>query len=371
MVLKHIRSFIIVVSIVSLFLLIVFEANAQRKKPSTKPPTRKTLAPAPAPAPAPKKPIAKDGLLDALRIGGLSSRELVQEIKSRGVSFEVSGQTETELRVAGAPTAVIDAARANYKPLIGRLNVTATVPGTEILVSSVGSFSNQITDLKLQPGRYTITGNKLGHRNATTEVEIKLFETSNVNLSMFALTPEEMMTLASQSYEKGQYKNTISLTRMVIAAQPNNIKANSLMGTSLYANGDYDEAVTFLTKSILAGNATSLPILHRHGGSWSGKTLCSGRLTFLSDSVEFYSTDFPSEGFVLPYAKLVDFNVKDRMRLNLKVMVKLPKNRKETEEDYNYYSTDAVATGKLITCDQCLPKMRVILQLLRRFKTGS
>ena len=364
---KQTKSFLIAVVVALLLPSFVLDASAQRRKrPPVTPPTKKA-----PPTAQSKKPITKEGLLDALRIGGLTSRELVQEIKARGVSFEASGPIETELRVAGAPTAVIEAARANYRPLIGHLNVSASIPGTEITITNVGSYSNQVTDLKLSPGHYTITGSKFGHRNATARVEIKLFETSKVHLIIIPLSPDEMIALATEHHEKGQYRNAIGLARLVLATQPNNVNANALMGRSLYTNGNYDDAVSFLTKSILAGNATSLPILHRHGGSWNGKTLCSGRLTFGPDSLEFYSADFPGEGFVIPYTKVVDFNIKDQLRLNLKVMVKLPKNRKETAEDYNFYSTDAVATGTFITCSQCLSSMRVLLQLLRRFKTGS
>lgn len=63
---------------------------------------------------APAKPITKRGLLDALKIGGLTTPELVRKLKERGVNFAITPDVEDELRKAGASTEVIAAARDNY-----------------------------------------------------------------------------------------------------------------------------------------------------------------------------------------------------------------------------------------------------------------
>jgi S1-C subfamily serine protease len=63
-----------------------------------------------------KKPISKNGLLEALRIGGLTSAELVRQVQMRGVEFELNGEAETELRRGGATRELIQAARSNYRP---------------------------------------------------------------------------------------------------------------------------------------------------------------------------------------------------------------------------------------------------------------
>ena len=60
------------------------------------------------------KPITKRGLLDALKIGGLTTAELVRKLKERGVNFAVTPDVEDELRKAGASSEVIHAARDNY-----------------------------------------------------------------------------------------------------------------------------------------------------------------------------------------------------------------------------------------------------------------
>jgi hypothetical protein len=61
------------------------------------------------------KPITFDGLRESLKIGGLSSEELADIVKKRGVNFELTGEREASLRSAGATAVLIEAVRANYR----------------------------------------------------------------------------------------------------------------------------------------------------------------------------------------------------------------------------------------------------------------
>src|ERR1700730_5953738 len=318
-----------------------------------------------------KDPITQKGLLDSLHIGGLPTKTLIQDIKSRGVAFEMTQQIEVELRAAGAKPAVIDAVRANYRPFVGTLNVTSTVAGAGIMVAGIGNYIDKITALKVAPGHYSITARKLGYRAATREVEVKCGEPSNIELRLEPMSTDEMLALAKENYDHNNYGVSTMVARDVLTKQPAQPKALALLASSLYMQGEYDESINYFTKAISAGESVAISVLHRHGGSWNGKTLSAGRLTFKQTSFEFYSLDFPDESFNLPFAKVVEMSIKDQMRLNIKVKVKLPKNRKESDAEYNFYSTDAVATGMIVTCPQCLGKMRVILQLLRQSRTGT
>src|SRR5207248_7403573 len=64
----------------------------------------------PAAAWAQTKPISREGLVKAVRINGLSTAELIQQIQTRGVSFQMTPDAEAELRNAGARPEVIEAA---------------------------------------------------------------------------------------------------------------------------------------------------------------------------------------------------------------------------------------------------------------------
>lgn len=321
--------------------------------------------------PATKEPITQKGLLEALHIGGLPPKALIQQIKARGVAFKLTPQVESEMRAAGAKPAVIDAVRANYRPLVVTLNITSTVAGVSIIVPGIGSYKDKIIALKVAPGHYSIAGRKLGYRDDTKEVDVKFGQTSSIELRLAPMTTEEMLALAKEGFDRRDYGASTALTRTVLTSQPGQSKALALLAANLYMQGEYEESIGHFTKAISAGESIAILVLQRHGGSWSGKTLSPGRLIFQQSSFEFYSVDYPDESFKIPYAKVVETSIKDQMRLNLKVKVKLPRNRKETDVEYNFYSTDGVATGTIVTCPQCLGRMRVILQLLRQFRTGN
>ena len=114
-----------------------------------------------APAPSPK-PISQDGLTEALRIGGLSTEELVEIVNNRGVAFQLTDQVESSLRSAGAATPLIEAVRKNYRPPVS--TVPAPPPASpapqlpplaqnEILtLLQVGTSSARIAQLVDQRG---------------------------------------------------------------------------------------------------------------------------------------------------------------------------------------------------------------------------
>jgi hypothetical protein len=62
-----------------------------------------------------KKPITRQGLVNAVKIRS-SAPGLVQDIKTRGVDFQMTAATESELRSAGATNEIIETARANFRP---------------------------------------------------------------------------------------------------------------------------------------------------------------------------------------------------------------------------------------------------------------
>jgi TonB family protein len=61
-------------------------------------------------------PLSKSYLLRALRRGRPRKSELVRLVEARGVSFKLTAADESRLRAAGATPALLEAARANYRP---------------------------------------------------------------------------------------------------------------------------------------------------------------------------------------------------------------------------------------------------------------
>jgi hypothetical protein len=61
------------------------------------------------------KPITFKGLVDALKIHGLSNAEIAQIVKTQGVDFELSPDMESELKAVGADADLLAAVRASYR----------------------------------------------------------------------------------------------------------------------------------------------------------------------------------------------------------------------------------------------------------------
>jgi hypothetical protein len=63
-----------------------------------------------------KPRITEKNLSLALRINGLTTEELVEQIQQRGVSFQLTPEIEASLRGVGAKDEVINAVRKSYRP---------------------------------------------------------------------------------------------------------------------------------------------------------------------------------------------------------------------------------------------------------------
>lgn len=61
------------------------------------------------------KPIDREGLMEAVKLGGLGPQEIVGIIKDFGVDFRLTTEDEKQLRKLGADQQVIEAVKANFK----------------------------------------------------------------------------------------------------------------------------------------------------------------------------------------------------------------------------------------------------------------
>ena len=86
-------------------------------------------------APPAKRPLRKEQLIQALRVGGVSSNEYMKRIRERGVDFELTPAIEKELRAAGASSEMIEAIRANYRPPAPQIEMVLIPAGTFMMGS--------------------------------------------------------------------------------------------------------------------------------------------------------------------------------------------------------------------------------------------
>lgn len=251
-------------------------------------------------------------------------------------------------------------------PERGILNVSSTVPGVTIEVSNSGTY-DRVEGLLLPPAHYRVTISKLGYRTFTQDIEIRSAQTFNLPVTVVSLPLEELLTQAQERFDRQSYGEAIALSRAILSSYPNHAKAYRIVGLSFYFAGNYAESISAVARAVKLGESVSIPVSHRHGGAWAGKTLCSGNLTLHQTTFEFISADYIEDNFRVSYSKIYEMGLRDEIRLFTKIG-KLKPNGKEEKREYSFYSPDAIAQGKMIYCSLCLPKMQVILQILRQVR---
>jgi len=152
-----------------------------------------------------QKPISKDGLVEAIRWKGFSTKELIQRIKTRGVSFEMTPEIEAELRTAGAVSQVIEAAHSNYRsanvatdpPLhlakgFGILTINSTPKGCKVFIN--GQFRGVTSEeglLRLPPLKYGPYKISLQKENYDEQERSITVNPGTSDMQSFALTPRK------------------------------------------------------------------------------------------------------------------------------------------------------------------------------------
>jgi hypothetical protein len=273
------------------------------------------LFPAASPAQA-KKPITREGLVRAVRINGLSTAELVQQVQSRGVSFQMTADAEAELRAAGARPEVIEAARSSYRPGSAPLTNASGRGGSNVPAGPPLSKSEVVTMLQAgtPPARVEQFVERRGvsfQSNAQVAREIKAAGGTNSLVGAVAagyVSPgrtrpgtatrpapaaargpdyDDLTDQATAAYDA---RNAALATRLLTqaialdAAQP---RAHQLLGfTRLYLQNDIEDAERHMRRALELGGSASFRVFHDHANG-SFKQTCAGTLFVTKSDVTF------------------------------------------------------------------------------------
>jgi tetratricopeptide (TPR) repeat protein len=193
-----------------------------------------------------KKPITREGLVKAVRINGLSTAELVQQVSSRGVSFKMTPDAEAELRAAGARPEVIAAARANYR------QAPAVAGGG---------------------GRRPSAG------------------TSRPPAARGGPDYDELTDQATAAYDTRDASRATQLLQQAILLSPQQPRAYQLLGfTQLYLQSNLPEAEKNMRRAIELGGSAAFRVFHDHlNGSF--KDTCAGTLFITRANITFRADD--------------------------------------------------------------------------------
>jgi len=264
-----------------------------------------------------KKPITLDGLVKAVRINGLSTAELIQQIQLRGVAFEMTADAEAQLRSAGARPEVVEAARSNYRPETfkpvanngdrNRPNVPAGPPlskseivtmlqaGTpsarvEQFVDARGvSFQSNAAvaqEIKRAGGTNSlvgaITANYVASGTHRTQPPV-----ANTPPARRAPDYDELTDQATAAYDAKDAARATQLLQQAIQLEPQSPRAYQLLGfTQLYLQNNITEAEKNMRKAIELGGSASFRVFHDHANG-SFRDTCAGTLFVTKTNVTF------------------------------------------------------------------------------------
>jgi hypothetical protein len=269
-----------------------------------------------------KRPITREGLVKAVRINGLSTDELVQQVEVRGVSFQMTADAEAELRAAGARPEVIEAARQSYRPSAsapvgnagarGRANVPAGPPlskneivtmlqaGTpsarvEQLVEARGvnfQSSPQVArEVKAAGGTNSLVGAIAAGYAASGRP--RPATPANNRPPAFAKGPDydDLTDQATAAYDARNAALATQLLAQAIRLDAGQPRAYQLLGfTQLYLQGNIVEAEKNMRRAIELGGSASFRVFHDHANGSFNQT-CSGTLFVTRRNVTFKADD--------------------------------------------------------------------------------
>jgi hypothetical protein len=282
-----------------------------------------------------KKPISKNGLMNSVRINGLTTVELVRQIERRGVDFEMTAADEADLRSVGARPEVIAAARANYRgaaaPAVASRPANTRPANTTPANASVPagpplSQSEVVTMLQggISPARveqfveargvsFAVTPEvaaeikRAGGNNAligaitvkATEVASNRPNNGGANNGASPFNPvgaddsdryDDLIDSANSAVSANDWRGTVNYLQQAIRLDPSQPTAYSLLGTvMLYANRDVASAERSMRAAIERGGAAAFKVYHDHDGAFGN--YCEGSFFVTKTGVSFKAND--------------------------------------------------------------------------------
>ncbi len=283
-----------------------------------------------------KKPITKQGLVNAVKINGLSTRELVQQIERRGVDFEVTASDESDLQSVGARPEIIAAARSNYRPAATAATTTPRVSATPPRVSTATPANNNVpagpplskaeivTMLQggIAPARVEQFVEKRGVNFQVTPDAAREITAAGGNRSLVGAITEKSTTETASNGSAGDspfgpatnttannapdYDDLIDRATSAVSSQdfpgairfaqqaaqldPQQPTAFSILGTvALYYSQNVSTAEQAMRAAIERGGAAAFHVYHDHDGNFN--TYCEGSFFVTKTGVSFKAND--------------------------------------------------------------------------------
>ncbi len=284
-----------------------------------------------------KKPITKQGLVNAVKINGLTTRELVQQIERRGVDFELTAADESDLQSVGARPEIIAAARANYRPAVAAARptpaattprVNSTAPAANVPAGPPLSKSEIVTMLQggIAPTRVEQFVEKRGvNFQVTPEIAREITAAGGNRSLVGAITEKSTAAVASNGNSGGDdspfgpatntsaaagapdyddlidratgavstqdFNGAIRYAQQAAQLDPQQPTAFSILGTvALYYSRNVSTAEQAMRAAIERGGTAAFHVYHDHANG-SFNEYCEGSFFVTKTGVSFKAND--------------------------------------------------------------------------------
>jgi tetratricopeptide (TPR) repeat protein len=236
----------------------------------------------------------------------------------------------------------------------------------------------------IKPGEHLIIIRKDGYHEEKQTINLFAGKSDALEIKLKLLPPKrsvpEAIAKAEEDYRNEKYKDVIEICLEVLKAQSDHPRGNLLLGQSYYIYGDAETAITYLSKAFLLGETITIPIKHHNvsklgilkGG---GDELRLGFLILRKGAFEFHCKDNPEKDFIVSSDKIIEIKNESHKEGRIYVKVKIPKGKKESEENYNFHVYLAQikrnSIGKEgVVCDSpgCTPMVNTLHKLLQQIK---
>jgi hypothetical protein len=283
-----------------------------------------------------KKPITKQGLVNAVKINGLSTRELVAQIERRGVDFQMSASDESDLQSVGARPEIIEAARSNYRPAVAAARPTpatnttgpprtnTTGPPSNVPDGPPLSKSEIVTMLQggISPARVEQFVEKRGVNFQVTREVAQEITAAGGNRSLIGAITEkstadvasnnngsdspfgptsntpannapdydDLIDHATSAVSTQDYNGAIRYAQQAAQLDPQQPTAYSIIGTlALYYSQNVSTAEQAMRAAIERGGTAAFHVYHDHDGAFG--QYCEGSFFITKTGVSFKAND--------------------------------------------------------------------------------
>ena len=276
-----------------------------------------------------KKPISRQGLVNAVKINGLTTQELVAQIERRGVDFEMTADAESELQSVGARPEIIEAARSTYRPAAAvvrtdtparpanttNATTNANVPDgpplskSEVVTMLQGGISSARVEqfvekrgvsFQVTPEiarEITAAGGSRSLVGAITEKSTaETASNNNPNDSPFGPAGssgpdyDDLIDRANASATASDFAGALRYAQQAAQLDPKQPTAYSIIGTiALYYGQNVSLAEQAMRAAIERGGAAAFHVYHDHDGQFS--QYCEGSFFITKTGVSFKAND--------------------------------------------------------------------------------